>query len=56
MVGPTNWWEVGDWLYQEVGLVGGGLSKLVGGGRLAPQSGGRWEAETPATHPLYNSR
>ena len=27
----------------EVGLVGGGPSKMVRGGRLTPQASGRWE-------------
>ena len=34
--------------------MGGGLSKIVGEGRLALLKGGRWEVETPATPPLYN--
>ena len=35
----------------EVELVGGGLSELVGGVRLAPKTGGT-EVETPATSSL----
>ena len=31
-----QWWDVGDWPH-----------KQVDGGRLVPQKGGRWEAETP---------
>ena len=68
------WQEVGRkrWMGSEVGLknrwyvrlVGGGLSKLVKGGRLAPKThgrlevgpeiGGTWEVEVSAT-PLSNS-
>ena len=35
---PKNWWEVGLKNRLEVGLVGGELSKLVGGGRLASEN------------------
>ena len=54
--------KVGLKHFYEVGLVGGGLSKMMGGGILVPQTsvvcevgpktGGRREVETPATSPL----
>ena len=46
-----NWWEIGlknRWL---VRLMGGELSDIVGGGRLAPQTSQRWEVETAVTPP-----
>ena len=35
---PKNWWEVSLKNRREGRLVGGRMSKIVGGGRLAPQN------------------
>ena len=39
-VGKKNWLELGGW-------IGGRCALKMEGGRLAPQTGGRWQVVTP---------